>query len=419
LNLDRINKVIAGNSAPILRRLKNFGILNTEFSDYTDTKLDYLLNILLQDLYLSLSDKELTEVKNFNSLRSCLMKVETLLDPAIAAGNDIADYVKDNRICAASTILSLFSQLTEEGLLKWAEEYGSRNRIVLFRDEDGITYLIDGNFLLPRLEELHNQVLYQQEKLASLSHYEKEKLLDEIGLLCNAGKNLLQSQEKLKSILDKDESINQLHQIITEYDDYQNSLALGASTDREERADRKRRGILETIGDFFMSLFSPRKEDQATMIQVRPHEHEPEQYKPVATGEAKNIVYKINNSTASVIPLSSYIDLLPANEEAIDAIINDIRKLNLKIVIPIFNARKVIYPNRSQQYLIPDIEYILVDTEVAQTPESVRVFTDSLAGVKIKDEKLTSPAILTIEKYLLTTVTQRKAQMIKKGKANK
>jgi len=40
LSLDKINKVIVNHSVPILRRLKNFGILNTDFSDYQDTKLD-------------------------------------------------------------------------------------------------------------------------------------------------------------------------------------------------------------------------------------------------------------------------------------------------------------------------------------------------------------------------------------------
>jgi hypothetical protein len=100
-------------------------------------------------------------------------------------------------------------------------------------------------------------------------------------------------------------------------------------------------------------------------------------------------------------------------------IINDVRKLNIKIVIPVYNARKVLYPNRSQQYLISDMEYLLINPEVGQTAESVREFTDSLAGEKIKDEKLSAQAILGIEKYLMAIITQKKAQMLRKAKAKK
>jgi hypothetical protein len=127
----------------------------------------------------------------------------------------------------------------------------------------------------------------------------------------------------------------------------------------------------------------------------------------------------IKNSTAKIIPLSSYIDLLPANEPEIETIINDTRKLNLKIVIPMYNARRVLYPNRSQQYLLPDIEYLMVSPEVSQAPETIREFTDSLYGEKLKDEKLLGPAIITIEKYLMSLYTQKKAQRMRKGRMKK
>ena len=84
-----------------------------------------------------------------------------------------------------------------------------------------------------------------------------------------------------------------------------------------------------------------------------------------------------------------------------------------------YNARRVLYPNRSQQYLLPDIEYLMVNPEVAQSPETIREFTDSLYGEKLKDEKLLGPAIITIEKYLMSLYTQKKAQMMRKGKLKK
>ncbi len=419
LTLEKINRVIINHSAPILRRLKNFGILNTEFSDYKDTKLDYLLNILLQDLYLSLSDNELTEVKNFNSLRTCILKVESLIDPIITAGNDIVDYIRDNRICSAAAVSSVFNELSEERLLSWVDDNGPRHRILSYRDADNIYYIIDGNYLLPRLTELHDLIMMNQDELMELSHSEREKVFDEINLLCNAGRNLLSSEEISKSILGKDENIKKMHRIIEEYDSYQNSLSRESVMDREERAARKRRSLIETISDFFRSLFAPKKEESSAGTSEREHEYEAESYRPLATGEAKSIIFKIKNSNARIIALSNYIDLLPANESDIEIIINDVRKLNLKIVIPIYNSRKVLYPNRSQQYLIPDMEYIMVSPDVIQTPETIREFTDSLAGEKIKDEKLSSQAIFTIEKYLMSLLTQKKAQMIKKTKSKK
>jgi hypothetical protein len=419
LSLDKIYKVISNHSVPILRRLKNFGILNTDFSDYRDTKLDYLLNILLQDLYLTLSDQELTEVKNFNSLRSCLLKVETLIDPVIAASNDIIAYIRECRICSAAALTSVFNNLTEEKLLKWLNENGSKLKIITFKDEDSIVYIIDASYLMPKLTQLHDLILNHPENLANVSHTEKVRIFDEINLLCNVGKNLLLSDERARSILEKDETIQRLKRIIEEYEDYQNSLSLESAIDREERAAQKRRSIFEAITDFFRSLFSSKKEGPAQAASEKELEYEPGAYRPAATGEAKNIIFKIKNNPAKIIPLSNYIDLLPANEKEIDTIINDIRKLNLKIVIPIYYARKVLYPKRSQQYLIPDMEYLLVGPEIVQSPELIRKFTDSLAGETLKDEKLTAQAILGIEKYLMAIHTQRKAQMMKKTKSKK
>jgi hypothetical protein len=420
LTLEKINKVILNHSVPILRRLKNFGILNTDFSDYRDTKLDYLLNILLQDIYLSLSDGELTEVKNFNSLRSCILKVDTIIDPLITASSDIAAYVRESRLCAASSLTSVVHSISGDQVSQWVEENGLRYRIVLFKDEDEITYLIDGNYLLPRLTELHELIINRPEALAAMSHFEKEKLFDEITLLCNAARNLLESEDRLKAIVGRDDAAQKLRTIIQEYESYQNRLAMETAVDQETQAARRRKSFIETISDFFRSLFSSKKEEAAAGSSMREAEPaEPGVYRPTVTGEAKNIIFKIKNSTGRIVPLSNYIDLLPANEPEIEAIINDTRKLNLKIVIPIYNARRVLYPNRSLQYLLPDIEYLLVNPDVAQSQDTIREFTDSLYGEKLKDEKLMGPAIITVEKYLMSLYTQKKAQAMRKSKGKK
>lgn len=419
LSLEKFNKVITNHSVPLLRRLKNFGILNTDYSDYSDSKLDYILNIFLQDLYLSLSDIELTVVKNFNSLRSCILKVETIIDPILTAGNDFVSYVRENRITAVSGLSSVFDNIPEEKILEWAAENGPHNRIVMFRDEDNITYLIDSDYLLKRLDELHDLIVNKQETVAAMGHFEKDRIFDEINLLCNAGKKLLEDEEKSRLILEKDESILKLKRRIDEYEEYQRGLSLETAASSEERAGRRSRSILEAISDFFRSIFAPKKEEAQSSAVMKNQEYEAGTYRPAATGEAKNILFKIKNSGTRLIPLSNYIELLPANEPDIELIINDLRKLNMKIVIPVYNARRVLYPNRSQQYLISDMEYLLVEPEVGQTPESVREFTDSLAGEKIKDEKLSAQAIMSIEKYLMTLISQKKAQMLKKARSKK
>ncbi len=418
LTMERLNKVIAHHTAPVLRRLKNFGILNAEFSDYRDTKLDYILSVLLQDIFPSLSNAEQTEVKNFNSLRSCLLKVETLIDPIVTAGADIAAHVRESRFCSVSAITSLFNGLTEQSVIEWAGAQGPQHRIALFRDEDGVHYLIDGDRLLSRMEELHALVVSGPDALAGATQTEKERILDETGILFNAGRNLMGSEERAKAFIGNVESINRMRRMIDEYDNYQNSLALGAAVERDEREVKKNKSIFESITDFFRSIFSSRKEDShAGTTRQQGHDHEA--YRPMATGEAKNILNKIRNSGQKIIPLSNHIDLLPANEDRIETIIQDVRKLNLKIVIPIYNARKVLYPNRSQLYLIPDIEYLMVDTDLVQSPELIREFIDSLAGEKIKDEKMTPQALLNIEKYLMSLYTQKKSQMMKKVKSRK
>lgn len=57
---------------------------------------------------------------------------------------------------------------------------------------------------------------------------------------------------------------------------------------------------------------------------------------------------------------------------------------------------------------MPDVEYLLVSPETAKLPDTVRRFTDSLVGQKIKDEIIPATAIIAIEKYLLTLYRQRK-----------
>ncbi len=94
--------------------------------------------------------------------------------------------------------------------------------------------------------------------------------------------------------------------------------------------------------------------------------------------------------------------------------INDLREHNVKVVVPVYNARKTLYPKRSQKLIIPDVEYLLVSPDVCRSPDEIRAFADSLAGLKLKDEPVPGTAIMSIEKYLLTVYRQKRAQQFKR-----
>ena len=48
--------------------------------------------------------------------------------------------------------------------------------------------------------------------------------------------------------------------------------------------------------------------------------------------------------------------LVPENDALVDHLIQDMRENALRIVIPVYNAREVLYPKRSLKLLMPDTE---------------------------------------------------------------
>jgi hypothetical protein len=84
------------------------------------------------------------------------------------------------------------------------------------------------------------------------------------------------------------------------------------------------------------------------------------------------------------------------------------RKNNLKIVMPVYNARTSLYPKRSAKVLMPDIEYLLIPVEAIKSPESITDYVDSLVGFKMRDDSIGGGMLIQIEKYLRTIQRQRK-----------
>jgi len=415
LNIDNLKKIISANSALISRRLQKFGIINTDFSDYRESKIDYLLNILLEDISTSLTPKDLVDIKNFESLRTCLLKVDKLIDPAIAFGNDILKHIKDNGLVKKSEIISIFDRITDEIIVSWAKKNLDKYRILSYTGLEHETIFIDNIFYLNRLPELHQQIIYDQETFIDLPHNERNKKLTDFELLCNAGKALITSEEKSILILENEENISKVRQIIKDFEDFQRTLAVKQSVEKG-KVYKEKSSIFRIIIDFFKSLFSSKKQEEKTA--GKSSAQAPAKKRTKISKNTKDLFNKIKTKSDKLIPLSKYIELSQKNELKIDEIIEEIRGSELKIVIPIYNARKNLYPKRSRKLLISDMEYLLVDSEIIQSSDSIREFSDSLVKYKLRDETIPPNVIMTIEKYLLTIYRQLRAQKMRKEKGS-
>ena len=407
---DGIKKILSSYSTQVSRRLQKFGILNADFNDYRDSKVDYLLSILLEDIPTTLAPKDLVEVKNFNSLRSCLTRVEKVLDPLVTVSNDLLKQIRDTGITRFRDILAEFNNLNEDMLNSWITESAVKCKIIKHSSDDE-TYLIDGTSFLKMLTNHHIMILYNQDEFAKLSSVERQSLMKTFEMLCDAGKNLLNYEDSLKPLLSTDEAVSRLKKIIKEYEDYKKRQIIQESMEKEQVSKKEKTSFFGIIASFIQSLFGV----SSKSAQKKTAEPASSQgVKHAITREAKDIIQKIRETRSKISALSNYIELSDENNFHIDSIIDELRSRNLKTVIPIYNARKCLYPQRSRKYLISDVEYLMVDTDIIQGPDSIRSFTDSLGGEKIKDETMPPAAIMTVERYLLTLYRQKRAQMKRK-----
>ncbi|MDY6932919.1 MAG: hypothetical protein SVZ03_01690 [Spirochaetota bacterium] len=411
LNLNKLREIISYYSESVRRELKKFGLLNADFTHYRDSKIDYLFSILLDDLSTTLSEKDLIEVKNIRSLVSCLLKVDKILDPVQTHNEDIIKFIREQVFCSETDICNVITELNHELVKKWATEENLRhNRILSFFHDDGETYYIDGTKFYNVISELNQLILYQPEKLANLSHYEKQKKHFQMEVFYKLAINLLSTEEKIQSILSINyNKVDILQKIVEEYGDYKKKLAIKDDYEKKFTEQKKRRSILRVIIQFFSSLFKKKdkKIDKTLTHQTA---------KPVKemSKEANHVYKKALNKNAPIIPLSDLIEITPENDALIDKIINELRDHNVKIVVPIYNARSVLYPKRSQNLLMSDMEYLLLSPSIVKSPEIIRNFVDSLLGYKVKNEIMPSKALIVIEKYLLTLYNQKRSQLIKK-----
>jgi hypothetical protein len=407
LNLNNLKEIINSYSDSVKRGLNKFGILNFDFNDYRDSKLSYIFSVLMDDLSSTLTEKDMIDVKNMHSLVTCLTKVDTVVDPILIHNDDIIKFIREQKITSITEIIGNMPELDIEMLKKWSTPDNLKtNKIAVFPDNDGEIYYIDGNNFFNMVSEYNQIILFQPEKLGELPPVERRKVNTRMELLYKASLNLLKSGDRMQDfIYINNDKVQTLKKILDEYEKFKNKEKIKEDHFIVQKPG-KRRSIFGIIIDFFKSLFK---------IPGKSSRDELEEYKKIRSqkkelsSETIKIFRKTIDRNAPVIALSDFVELTPDNDYLTDRIIKEFRDHNLKIVIPVYNARRNLYPKRSQKLLIPDIEYLLVSTEIVKSPTIIREFTDSLVGYKIKDEIMPASAVIAVEKYLMTLYRQHKA----------
>lgn len=406
LKLDSLRDILGHYAEPVKRRLKKFGILNTEFSDYRDSKLDYLFSILLEDLAPTMSEKDLIEVKNINSLRACLLKVDKILDPVHTMGDEILKAIREGGLRTVSE-LSTHPEISLELLEKWATPDNLKKNGILATTCEGETCYIDGSKFIRVLTDLKDLVLFQPEKFADLSFNDRQKAQARLDLLYTMAKRITGGEEA-KDLFADPESQASLNRIIEDYEDYRKRQALHQDMEKRVLETVVKESLIQKFFRWIASLFGGKKKKIGRFADdFIPARKEISQ-------ETREFYARIGRSGALVIPLSEYIEITPENDARVGRLIKELRDNNLKIVIPIYHAREVLYPRRSQKLLIADMEYLLVPPDTARNSETVREYISTLNGETARDETLPASAIIAIEKYLLTLYRQKRALSLKK-----
>lgn len=412
-NPEKLKNIVKSHSELVLRRLKKYGILNSEFSDYRDTKLEYIFHILEEDLGNSLPESDLIEVKNDNALRGCLLKVDKILDPVQTLNADIVGFIRENGICAESNVSGSLPDITPELLKKWSAPENLRNNRVLSIARDDTVLYIDGTKFIDMITDAGTKIIYNPDSMNNLPYPERQKVENDMEILYAAAKDILASSESAEEILNAaKDKVDSLKTVIADYENFKKQQTLKKDMEKIETADRKTtRSIIEVIVGFFKSIFGLQKK---TRDGIRESGGGPVKARKEMSKETRRVYQKVVDINAPVLALSDFIDVSPDNDCAVDTVINDLREHNIKVVIPIYGARSVLYPKRSQKVIIPDVEYLLVSPDICKSPDDIREFADSLSGYKLKDDAISGKAVMAVEKYLLTIYRQKRATQFKK-----
>lgn len=408
IDLDGIKQVIETNEPAIDRRLKNFGILNSSISDYRDNKLEYILNILTGDLAPSIEKKSIVEVKNFKHLRDCIIKVDKLLDPVIMLDAEIMSHIQENFITTEKDILSLFPDMTGEALDRWESEKSSSGKVIIHL-YNNVKYLIEPAQFLNKYEAFSKSIIYSEDS-PEISESQRDSKIFTTDMLTEAGNKILEKEQNALKLFINPENVQKLRQLINEYQDFKRSLIAMRNASKNEAEEKTGASFLARIANSIIMLFTKKEKNYV----MNPEKKGSARAKKTSAGistETRDLYKEISLRRSPLIPISDFLEIKPDNESKIEKLITEMRNNNLKIIIPIYNARQMLYAQRSKKYLLSDVEYLMVDPEKATSPESIRDYIDSITGYKLKEDTITGSALFSIEKYLMSIYRQNRAKM--------
>ena len=407
LRIEPIQKLVLVHIQAVNNRLKKYGIFNSDFSDFRDSKVDYILNILLNDINNLIGAKSLVEVKNFASLRECLIKVEKLIDPLIALNKDITSYIKEHNSCKWMDLVAVINGISLSMLSEWDEKYSEKSRIFSFGYTTGEKFFMSAENYMLMLAAYNNEIVIDSGLFSTLSSSEKQRKLLQLDLYASAGETLLLNKPKALVMLGNEENIQAVESMLEEYKNYKN---LRRSIEKRPVSGMviRKEPIIRRIFKYFFGIFSKSAPETAEVNEVYERRSTVRVKRREMSKDAVEIYRNIKAMNSPLIPLSDVIDIFPDNEVVINTLITELRSNNLKIVIPIYKARMTLYPNRSSQYLMSDIEYLLVDPKVIESSESINDYLDDIKGRRLKDEKIPLSGFIAIEKYLVSLFKQKK-----------
>ncbi len=408
IDIDSIKQIILQNEAAIDRRLKNFGILNSTISDYRDNKLDYILNILTGDLAPSITKKDLIEVKNFKHLRDCIIKVDKLMDPVIMLDAEIMKHLQENFITTRAELISIFEDMTDEALNRWEAEKSSSGKIVVHQ-YNNVKYLIDSSQFLDKYEIYTKSIIYSEDNPEPNENQRDSKIFT-TDMLTEAGNKILENDQNALKLFTNSESVQKLKQLISEYQDFKRTLIALRNASKMDSDEKTGPSFLARIANSIIMLFTKKEKNYA----LNPEKKATARVKRVKAGisnETKDVYKEISMRKSPLLPISDFIEIKPENESRIEKLITELRSTNLKIIIPIYNARQMLYAQRSKKYLLSDVEYLMIEPEIAGSPESIRDYIDSITGFKLKEDTITGSALFSIEKYLMSIYRQNRTKM--------
>ncbi|MCL2154856.1 MAG: hypothetical protein FWH53_04245 [Leptospirales bacterium] len=402
LDLDEIKKIITFHEQVIARRLKSYGILNANVNDYRDQKLDYILNILSDDLSLSFDKSDGIKVKNFKNLRECIIKVEQLLDPATMLDSEILNYIQEKFMTTDRDIISLFPDMTSESLDQWELNKTSSEEIIVHTNSN-IKYFIDPKQFMDKYEALLKQIIFkeQSQKTDEINY---DNIIATADLLTDVGIKLLEKAPNVQKLFAGAENVEKLKHLISRYLHHKNK----PPTKPKPAESSEKGGLFASLKQtvyFIIIYFTKRKKRNDAKKSSTT-----KRSKSGTRKETPDLLREIVLKDSPLIPISDFIEIKPENGSMIEKIIADLRQHDLKIVIPIYNARQNLYVRRSKNYLISDVEYLMVDPEHAVSPESIYDYMDSIAGFQLKEDTLTGNILFSIEKYLFSTYRHNKTK---------